>query len=380
MTISVPNPVLQTCVFATLLAAAFLISVQIKKTNRFFAVAQTQELKGLAILFVIFGHLGYFLSTDPRFLFPLSIVAGVGVDMFLFLSGFGLTASALSKGFSRLGFYKKNLLKLFVPFWASLAVFLSLDYFFLRISYPAKFIHEALLGFFPSADIYKDLNSPLWYFTLILFYYLVFPLFFSKKLPWLSAIGIFLTSAIILHQHFPQLDWVQPFYKIHLAAFPLGMVIAWLIYRAVPHWASSHAAYAAKSKRLFEHTAVRYAAVVLLLFVAGYISYYFGGETNANIAQLISIAAMLAITGAVLLKTVEFRLLQLFGIYSYEIYLTHWPIVYRYDFLYRFFPAWLATLGYLAFFILVGFAFQKVSKYIVGFLERIFKMQKSAVV
>jgi len=44
----------------------------------------------------------------------------------------------------------------------------------------------------------------------------------------------------------------------------------------------------------------------------------------------------------------------LIGTYSYEMYLLHWPLLSRYDFLYRTLPASLATFAYLALFIGLG--------------------------
>ena len=115
MLISINNPVLSTTIFEVILAVALLFFTRRKKDPQFFPVYQSQELKGLAILLIVFSHIGYFLVTNHKFLFPLSIAAGVGVDLFLFLSGLGLTASAFKKNLTTFNFYKKNLLKLFIP-------------------------------------------------------------------------------------------------------------------------------------------------------------------------------------------------------------------------------------------------------------------------
>jgi peptidoglycan/LPS O-acetylase OafA/YrhL len=370
MTISINNPIQATLIFDAILFVALLFSLRIKKIGQLFPVSQSQELKGLAILFIVFSHVGYFLVTDHRFLFPLTIMAGVGVDLFLFLSGMGLTASALKKPLSILNFYKKNLLKLFVPFWISLVLFFSLDFFILKIAYSWQYIERSFLGLFTSVDLYRDLNSPLWYFTLILFYYLIFPLFFYKKGPWISAIVIYIISLLILHQSIPLISWVAPFYALHIIAFPLGILTGWLLYGLYPqHKIDTNKYYIWSKNHLFK---IGYYALIILsaVFIC-YFSYYFGGQANPNREQLVSIITMLAIIFLFLMKKTEFRLLQILGIYSYEIYLLHWPILYRYDFIYKYLPAWLATLFYLIFFIVIGWLLKKISNLIVNIINKI---------
>src|SRR3989338_9912847 len=114
MQINVPDPISQTIIFSLLLAAGILLLLK-KSTAGTMTTTQTNQLKGLAILMVIFSHVGYFLSTDTRFLYPLSVAGGVGVNLFLFLSGFGLTASSLKNKLPVWSFYKKRLSKIFWP-------------------------------------------------------------------------------------------------------------------------------------------------------------------------------------------------------------------------------------------------------------------------
>jgi peptidoglycan/LPS O-acetylase OafA/YrhL len=384
MIILIDNPVQATLIFDCVFLIALLISARIKKFNQFFPISQSHELKGLAILFIVFSHIGYFLVTDHRFLFPLSIMAGVGVDLFLFLSGLGLTTSALKKKLSIFHFYKKNLLKLFTPFWLTLILFLLLDFFVLKISYSQKFIQNAFIGFFPSADLYKDLDSPLWYFSLILFYYLIFPLLFSKKRPWISAIFIYAVSYFILGQHIVSLSWVSSFYRLHVIAFPLGMIAGWAFYelhfdykisksrgyvwlKSIAHKIVEPDVLSQFKKHLFKIG--YYAVIVLLIIFICYFSLYFGGQADPNKAQVVSIITMLAIICLFSLKKVEFKLLHLFGIYSYEIYLLHWPILYRYDIFYKYLPSWVATVFYLIFFLLLAFILKKISGFILNIIK-----------
>jgi len=385
MMISINNPIQATLIFDGILFVALLISVRIKKYSQFFPISQRQELKGLAILFIIFAHIGYLLMADHRFLFPLSIMAGVGVDLFLFLSGLGLTASTLKKKLPIFNFYKKNLLKLFIPLWLLLTLFLLLDFFILKIIYPQQFIEKSLFGFFPSADAYRDLDSPLWYFTLILFYYLIFPLSFYRKRPWISAVIIYGISYFVLSQNLIWLSWVEPFYKLHIIAFPLGIIAGWIFYDL--HYQYKIIAdkyYILLKNRMY--SLVRpdilsrfkkylfmigyYVLVASLIAFICYLSYYLGGQKNPNKAQLISIITMLAIICLFSLKKIEFRLLHIFGTYSYEIYLLHWPILYRYDFFYKYLPAWLATVFYLIYFLGIAWLFKKVSKFILSLIHK----------
>lgn len=181
MRINIADPVFQTVLFTIF----FVLSVMatLKKDTKPYEMdhAHTDELKGVAILMVVFSHIGYFLFTDTRFLFPLSIAAGGGVNIFLFLSGFGLTSSELKTKKTWKEFYGKRLKTIFIPMWVALIVILALDYFLLGKTYDSLIIIKSFLGYFPVADIYTSINSALWYFTFILFYYLLFPIVFRRS-------------------------------------------------------------------------------------------------------------------------------------------------------------------------------------------------------
>lgn len=109
MLISITNPIQQTWIFSIIFFAALLIFIKPRKITEWFPASLTTELKGMAILMIVLSHIGYFLATDTRFLWPLSIMAGVGVNLFLFLSGFGLTASQIKNNLKPWQFYKKRL-------------------------------------------------------------------------------------------------------------------------------------------------------------------------------------------------------------------------------------------------------------------------------
>lgn len=370
MTISIIDPVGATYIFILIFVITILLSLRKKKEEGFFPLSTTNELKGLAILTVVFGHIGYFLITGNLFLFPLSTISGVGVDLFLFLSGYGLVVSAMRKSRTIGAFYRDRLLKLLVPLWIVLGIFYLLDSFVLNKTYSATSILSSFLGFFPTASLYSDINSPLWYLTLTLFYYLIFPLVFIKKQPWLSAGIIYLTSYLLLALNFSSISGVRYFYETHYWAFPIGVFLGGLLYntKAINSFISGTVEKINTSKVLVIFKSVAYYSLVLaLLFAIGYASYS-GMGRDIGQEQLISVAITLCFVLLFLMKKTEIGLFSLLGLYSYEIYLLHWPILYRYDVFFKILPGWLAMILYFILFICLGWLLKKVSE---GILSKI---------
>ncbi|TAJ12926.1 acyltransferase [Patescibacteria group bacterium] len=336
MPFQVVNPIFSTYVVIAIVLLAVLFSIRKRTTTSLLPVSLSQELKGFAILAIIFGHIGYFLVLNHEFLFPLSALAGVGVDLFLFLSGFGLAVSQSKKLLSPLNFYRRHFLKLYTPLWIVLSFVFLLDIWLLQKAYTVDSILHSLLGFFPSADLFTDVNSPLWYFTFILFFYLLFPLVFKPNRPLLSALVLFgLAKGITLLQ-LPLLTNIQHLYVVHLLAFPIGIALG-----------GFYTKYQQKRERLEQK--ITYmpisARIVLMTLIAGVFAYfaYFSGIGTPQ-QELISLFTALLILLFFILKNFEVRILYLFGIFSYALYLIHWPFLSRYEFFYAQTPAWIATV------------------------------------
>ena len=359
MIISINNVAASTHIFIAILLVVFLALIVKKKAKEFFPNLVSQELKGLAILAIVFSHIGYFLSADQSFLFPLSIMAGVGVNIFLLLSGFGVTMSALHKHLTLKQFYYRRLPKLFVPFWLVIGVFFLTDYLFLNKSYSSDYVINSILGLFLSADAFADLNSPLWYFTFIMFYYLIFPLVFRKKHFWLSALVVYAISFAIVKYESGYFPNVIHLYKVHLLAFPSGMILAGLYYNR-----EKLGRVRDDTKKHLSKSVVSYLLLTGLIFVAAYFAYHSNVGGSPIREELTSLLVTFAFLGIFLIKKVDLKLLSLFGVYSYEIYLLHWPILFRYDIFYKATPAWLATILYLALFIFLGRLLKRAAKII----------------
>jgi peptidoglycan/LPS O-acetylase OafA/YrhL len=275
---------------------------------------------------------------------------------FLFLSGMGLTFSSIKNPLSIFKFYLKRLSRLFIPMWIVLTLFLTMDFFFLHTSYPLKSIWQSYLGFFTAADLFKSINSPLWYFTLILFYYLIFPLIFHRKLAYLAPMILLLLPYWLLKKSFllEYLDInVINLYSVHFVSFPLGVFFALLIQDKNLGRLRFH------FKNLFLRSNLTLLLVPIFLGVFAYTSINSGVGLEKEIEQTTSLITMFSIIFVFIAKSIEFRLFHLFGKYSYEIYLLHWPLLARYDLFYTHLPAALATGIYLAEFILLGYLLQK---------------------
>jgi peptidoglycan/LPS O-acetylase OafA/YrhL len=353
MTISISNTILSTQIFSLILFLALVLTTKKKSSSELFSNSRTQEIKGLAILLIVFSHIGYFLVADHRFLFPLTIAAGVGVDLFLFLSGFGLVLSALSRPLSIWQFYQRRLPKLYLPFWLTLVLFLGLDFFLLHRVYDFSYIGRALLGVFLSADVALDLNSPLWYFSWIIFYYLLFPIVFFRQYPWLTALILYLIGYGLVQWNPTILNQVMRLYQLHILAFPLGVFFGGLVANFdTSKWGLFLKSLAQRTVNWHVLRGIAYwCSLIALLWLAGYTAYYSNYAAERWLAEATSLVTGGAILLIAVLCKLENKLLYWFGLFSYEVYLLHWPILSRFDIFYSWAPAWLATACYLIFFL-----------------------------
>jgi peptidoglycan/LPS O-acetylase OafA/YrhL len=332
-----------------------------------FPIPVTQELKGLGILTVVFAHFAYMLVTNADFLFPLSIIAGVGVDLFLFMSGFGLTVGMLKRPLPLMDFYKRRAIKIFIPFWVVTILIFASNAIFLNIHYPVPYMLQSLIGWFPTARGFDDVNSPFWYITWMMMFYILFPIVFSVKRPWLSALILAVVATLIGVYNPLDLgdNWLH---RLHTVAFSLGMVFAWLLFETKD---KENKFVTAFKKFRDESTFMSYVVILLMLVLVVYMSL----NTTANhwplltsilgqgyfVDQLTSIVIMFAFIVIFILKKFDNKFLAIYGIYSFEVYLIHWPLISRYDIYFDILPAWAAVTAWIITFIVVSWLLQKIT-------------------
>ena len=367
-TIHIANAVLQTWIIIAVMLAGLVLFRARRAYADLLPPSATQELKGIATFAVVFGHIGFFLVDDSRFLFPLSVGAGVGVNIFLFLSGYGLTLGMMKKPLAPLPFYRKRALKIFIPLWPVLIGFFLLDAALLQRYYPATYMLRSLLGFFPKADMPSDVNSVLWYITWTLFYYLLLPLVFMRQRVWLSALILFVVGQGLVWWNPSAIELVTRLYEVHTVAFPLGVLTASLLFENREQ--ENPLAQKVGALRAQLTGAKYYALIVVLLALIIYSAYDSGIGESATKEQIMSLVTTISFVLLFAIKHAQFKALTLIGMYSYEIYLLHWPLVSRYDFLYKNLPAALATFAYFALFVGIGWLIQRMTEPVSGWLDR----------
>jgi len=370
----------QTATFLIIFVLAVFVSLNKKIGHGLFPKETSNELRGLAILGVIFAHLTYGKFYGTQFLFPLGIWGGIAVDLFLFLSGYGLAASAIYHRKTIGEFYSKRLLKIYLPLWLSLALFVFLDAVLLRRFYPSLEVFFALAGFFQKADLWQSINAPLWFLTPLLFYYLVFPFIFRFKLPIISAVAVLAISGLAFVPNLPVSEQIIKYYQLHWLAFPLGVLLAALIVSPKPDcfwvnwrllsvckccqaWLERQEVKRPVAKFLNQLKTFssywRIVLIVILSLTAVYFAYYSGVGKDIWWEQLLSLFVMLCVTLVFILKKIKFQLLEIIGIYSFEIYLLHWPLVSRYDFIFKIFSSAFGTIIYLILLVILAVGFSK---------------------
>ena len=360
------------------LIAVLLITLRKSQHTDVFPVSVTQELKGLGILTVVFAHFAYMLVTNADFLFPLSIIAGVGVDLFLFMSGYGLSVGMLKKPMPVMEFYKRRLIKIFIPFWVALIIIFAADAIFLNINYTTPYMIQSLLGWFPTAVGFGDVNSPFWYITWMIMFYALYPIVFSVKRPWLTALILAVVATLLgVYNPFDMGDnWLH---RLHTLAFPLGIVAAWLLMKTKE-----------KENKLVKYledfrnksTGIsRYVIIILMLALVVYMSLH----TTANhwptltailgkgyfVDQFTSLVIMFAFIVIFSLKKLDNKFLAIYGLYSFEVYLIHWPLIGRYDIFFDIFPAGVAVIAWIITFILISWVLQKIVTPISAGIDRL---------
>lgn len=273
---------------------------------------EIDELKGFAILLVILYHAGGVLNWDNW------LHGEVGVDIFLIASGFTLALN--SRELPVLEFVKHRFLRIFPAYWISLATYVVLNDRFFGSNYSATSVVIHLFGLhgFVSGEYFSDINDSFWFISLILALYVVF-LAIRRRLADISyVIGVGMITTVcaclayISGEHAGGLIQLA----VRIPSFFLGLVCGQI-------WSAATSVFT-----LSPHLAIGLIAITYLGWTKGIITFYAVAGAGLSAAFLVAARLFRRVPeGRFTLAVLSFA-----GIYSYEIFLFHQPLMRDFNF------------------------------------------------
>jgi peptidoglycan/LPS O-acetylase OafA/YrhL len=285
------------------------------------------ELKGVAIILIILYHAGGVLGWT-------NVLHGeVGVDMFVILSGVGLTLGTSGETAGR--YLARRFLRIYPAYWIALTTFLVAGVLIGKMHYHAwdVFLHYVgIHGWFGDAHA-LSINDSFWFITLIISLYLFYlPLRGLVERPDLLLLAGMVISMIPAYFYFKAGQSAEfDHLSLRIPGFFLGLLAGRLL----------------KTGELEIRPTPALAAAALIIFYLPYTlgfifaSVWVGCALLAGFAFLV-IPALPAARGA----------LGFLGVHSLEIFLFHQPLIRDYNVyvLVHFFPGagitpWSLTAG-----------------------------------
>jgi peptidoglycan/LPS O-acetylase OafA/YrhL len=291
----------------------------------------TEQLKGIAIILVIFGH----LSADNIIHAPfLSHSGSQGVTLFLFLSGYGLTKSYIKKGIDN-SVLLKRFTRVLLPYSIITALWILIDVFLYHKVYSKKTMFLAIMGF----DFNRSIDASMWYISFILLWYIFFNVIF--RIPIKDAFKLILLLFVAyLFKYHPLMRYTHEVsYQWGLSAFtfPAG-VIAGLYMDSMN-----------KKLNLKQINLAYFCMFLTCLFV--YISSLRYINTATYVFTISNFAFAFIVTIIILfINSMGYfsKLLNFIGYISYELYLLEAALMWKYLFIRRLqsYNVWLFLVVY----------------------------------
>ena len=164
-------------------------------------------IKGIAISLIICQHVGqafHIAAVNP--------LGPIGVFLFLFMSGYGLTCSFMLKG--RKHYIANKLKKVYIPYAFSVVIYVAIQEFFFHANIEIQEICSYLL-------LEKLPQGSHWYMQLILLWYIAFWFLSFVLLSQWEVVGTIIASVAVL----AAIKWnISAIWQ--LFSFPLGITIA----------------------------------------------------------------------------------------------------------------------------------------------------------
>lgn len=315
-----------------------------KKPTTFLDHTQTNELKGLAMMMVVTGHLWVHVTQERASL----IFGGTAVSLFLILSGFGLTLSVKKTPVTLKKFIFQRLSRMMIPYWIITGIILLLDYLILNKIYSLQSISTTLAGINIDREI-RDLDYTRWFISLLLMQYIVF-FVANRFLPHFKAVlSLFIVAGFLMILKYYDLFVLGSLHNI--IAFPIGCLLAY---------------YFKDVTQFIFHKGNHLKLIILLvssLILIWYILSIYGNVNNfpakvvriglANLKPLLTCSLAMLVIGSIGRLGFVSGFLSFSGIIALEIYLIHGPLLIKYNPIFGFFPPDYIVISFLIFLVLL---------------------------
>ena len=306
----------------------------------------TDQLRGLAILLVVTGHIGiHVLDRSSSHIFP--VLGNYGVSLFFVLSGFGLTMSSQNRPFMLGDFIKRRLMKVMVPYWIITFCILIADHFLLHQNRTPTDILMTFLGF-NTNEATRTIDYVRWYVTVLIIWYCLFAILeLTVRTIKIKALLVNIFGFCLLLFSY----YIVPIGYAYFS-FPFGVIIG-LYHKQI----SSYIRHIS-SRNILILIAILFASTY---FIKHYLFTLLLGNIPGIILSLISELSLLIFSAASILfvgvlHRYKSDFLYLCGYLSYSIFLLHTIFMIKYDlFLFRW-PLFLSFWPYLVFLLTVSWA------------------------
>lgn len=302
----------------------------------------TMQIKGAAIMLVIFGHLSRTAGVNNSF---INLLGAQGVVLFLIISGYGLFKAYDTKGIG-ISYLKKRISTVLIPYSVVTAIFICIDMVFLDKQYSLSYILKNIIGF----NSYNRFDGTMWYIQFIVIWYIIFGLgFYFKKLKDFRIVLLFIVAAMFYMQ-IDRKPFSMYYYQcaVHAFWFPLGVLLG---------------RFSDSLKKLIEHRLRLVAGIVVSFVLVAFMYDKIGYNNNIYIMYnfIVSfIFASIIFIGASF--SIQSRMLDFIANISYQLYLFEGLFIYNYSIIKQNRP-FVSFAYYFGVIFLLSISFKKAIKY-----------------
>lgn len=197
-------------------------------------LSEIEFLKGYSIFSIVLFHLLFIFGKNmPEVFFKAISFGGTGVHVFILCSGFGLGLSQLKNKAAYLDFLNKRFSKIYFPYITIIIISFLIPYMYSdNDRFMALLSHLFLFKMF-SPHFMNSFGMQFWFISMIIQFYLLFPLLFSifnklKDGPVLVAtiiVSLAWAAFITIIGKEDSRVW-NSFFLQYLWEFVLGMILA----------------------------------------------------------------------------------------------------------------------------------------------------------